>query len=40
EDEAADKAAALAIEGAKAAPGISKEVEEGSILAGMAEAVA
>jgi len=38
-DEAAEKAALMATEAAKAAPGISKKVEEGSVLAEMAEAV-
>lgn len=33
----AQQAAELAIEGAKAAPGISKEVEDGSVLAGIGE---
>ena len=39
EKEAAEQAAILATEAAKAAPGISKKVEEGSVLAEIAEAV-
>ncbi len=38
-EEAAQRAAEIAVEAAKAAPGISKKVEEGSVLAEMAEAV-
>jgi len=38
-EEQALQAAQMAIEGAKAAPGISKEVEEGSVLAEMAGAI-